>query len=269
LLTRTARGGPAGWLRGKRVLLTGASSGLGRELALCIGAKAGALLLVARRGRRLHSLVSQLVEVGATAEVACARVDLCRPSAVDRMHAIAVERFRGIDVVINCAAEFFCGIDLVDTSPEDFSRMLSVNLLAPYLICRKFIPMMRRRGVGRVLNIISATNRVSQFAAFRVSKIALEVATQALIEESASTGLGIAAVNPGWMRTEHSLSGADPRLIAEALTKLLGGPNRQFDSRFFDVVETRSGFEARARRRAAGLYGTTGRLLVPYPAAGR
>lgn len=255
----------AKWLAGKRVLITGASSGLGRDLALRLADHAAALVIVGRHLKPLHVLRGRLLRGKARPSVVVEKVDLSRAADAVRLNRRVVRTLGGIDVIVNCGADFFCGVDLLDTPETDFERLLKVNLTAPLRLCRLFVPKMIERRSGRVLNVISATNELCGFATFRVTKIGLEVVTQSLIEELRGSGVGVAAVNPGWMRTRHSHSGLPPEYAAEAIVDRLNSPSVRFDGKWFDLDARARPPKLRVRRRIPGLFGARAQSYVPVP----
>lgn len=258
---------PRSWLAGKRILITGATSGLGLEVSYALASKAHALILVGRKTDRLRALEKRLSAGLRPPQIVAARADLSKATDIQRLQHLIEDRCGGVDAIVNCAAEFFCGVDLIETTVKDFDAIIRVNLAAPFQLCRLLVPQMVRQGSGRVLNVVSATNLVAGFAAFRISKIGLEVLTQALIEELEGKGVGVAAVNPGWMRTGHSSSGRAPRRAAQAIAKLLDCSSREYDGRFFELVEEARECRLRACRRRPGLYGNAASdLAIPRPA---
>lgn len=134
-------------LVGKRVLVTGASRGIGRELARAFAAEGATVALVARSEDRIRDLAK---EIGGTAHAA----DLSDPQQVLGL-VERVEREAGpVDVLVNNAGVSYVR-DMLDKTPEQIDEIFRVNLLAPVQLCRQAIPRMIERGGGHIVNLSS------------------------------------------------------------------------------------------------------------------
>ena len=187
---------------GEAAVVTGASSGLGAELARVSAAAGWDLLLVARREERLRALAAELEAAhGVAAHVA--PIDLSRPGAVAEVVA-AAER-HGLDVAcLVCAAGFgtygpFVGLDLERALAE-----LQVNAAAPLALSRAFLPRMVARGRGRVLLVSSVAGFQPgpYMATYHASKAFLTWFGEALAEELRGTGVTVTVSCPGPLATE-------------------------------------------------------------------
>ena len=197
-------------------LVTGASSGIGRELARLHAAQGGGLVLVARRADRLAALAAEL-EAGHGVRVLSVPLDLAAPGAVDALAAAVESHGLAVDVLINNAG--FGGGGAVADRPAGLdAAMVRLNAEVPVALCRAFLPAMRARGRGRILNVASivAFAPGPGMAVYAASKAFLLSFSEALSEELAGTGVTVTAFCPGLTATEfHSAAGyvADGRTI--------------------------------------------------------
>ncbi len=188
-------------LRGKIVVVTGASSGFG-ELAARRFARAGAsVVLAARRAERLEALAGELRRVGVEAIGVP-----CDVTSVDQIHALrdAVrERFDRCDVLVNNAG-IPGGGRFEDLSEEQIERVVRVNALGVMLCTKAFLPMMLERGRGHVVNVASLAGRFASPGAsiYSASKHAVVAFSEALFYELGPMGILVTSVNPGFARTE-------------------------------------------------------------------
>src|SRR6266536_1009216 len=198
-MARTA----TGRLAGRTALVTGASQGLGRAVALVFALQGADLLLVARRAGPLEQVRAEVEALGARALAVTA--DVGDPVEVERVAATALDAFERIDVLVNNASEL--GPTplpyLVDTDPDALRRVLDVNLLGPFLLARALLGPMLASGDGSVINVSSDAGVVGYpgWGAYGVSKAALDQMTRIWASELEGTGVLVNAVDPGDMAT--------------------------------------------------------------------
>lgn len=236
-----------------RVLITGASSGLGYCTAARLAPLTHSVVITARRKAPLERLRKAILSAGGSPFVVMA--NLRKVAEISRLRAAVDRRLGGIDILINCAAGFSVGPTLIELEPSDWADTIDTNLRAPYLLAQAFAPGMVDRGYGKIVNLISATNHVEQFGCFRVSKIGLEVLTSVLAAELGESGVTTFALNPGWFRSKHVVSGPSPDPAARAIIELIQRPHSGTNGRFFDLRFRNSRRELVVRSRAAGRYG--------------
>jgi NAD(P)-dependent dehydrogenase (short-subunit alcohol dehydrogenase family) len=190
----------SGDLNGRIALITGAGGGLGAAIALSF-ARAGATLALLD----LEEASAQATLEASGAKGTAVAADVSDERAVAAA-AAAVERDVGpVDVVVNNAG--IAGIDgpkpLHETPPDEWARVLAVNLNGPYLVCRSVLPSMIERRAGVIVNVASAAGLVA-FAGrspYVASKAALIHLTRNLAVEYAEYGIRANALCPGWMDT--------------------------------------------------------------------
>ena len=187
-------------LKGKCALITGASKGLGKAMALALAAEGVKLALVSRDREQLELVAGLAIGAGSDALVFVA--DVAVEESVAALQAKIREEFCVLDIVINNA-----GINirkkLVDFSLAEWESVLDTNLTSVFLMCRAFVPQFKE-GYGRVINLSSIMGHVSlpERAAYSASKTGLLGLTRALALELAPQGVTCNCISPGPFATE-------------------------------------------------------------------
>ena len=190
-------------LAGRKCLVTGASSGIGRAVAKAFVAEGASVVLVAR-----HSDASDLADVVSELgdQATSVSADLGDPAAADMLIAEAVMRLSGIDVLVNNAG-FADVVDILDSTVERWDRLMAVNLRATFLLSQAFArQVIARTGGGAIVNTAS-TNAIRpepQLASYNASKAGVIALTQSLAIELASHRIRANAVLPGMVATRQT-----------------------------------------------------------------
>lgn len=184
------------------MIVTGASSGFGREFALALARRGYAVLAVARRADRLHRLAEEVELAGGRLEPLVA--DLSREDGVEAVAAAATSR--DVDLLINNAG--LASYARFSSEPAERQRdLVRLNVEAVVLLTRRLLPAMLERRRGGIINVASqmAFQPMPYFAAYAASKAFVLSFSEALAEELRGTGVRVTAVAPGFARTEFAI----------------------------------------------------------------
>ena len=226
-----------GLLDGRTAIVTGGSRGIGRATAAALLAEGASVAISATSRERLDEAARalgagdpRLLAVGA---------DVRRRADVDRLVASTVERFGGLDVLVNNAGvgEFAPAADMTD---DQWLRVLETNLTGVFYCCHAAIPRMRSRGGGWIINIssLAGKNAFVGGSAYCASKAGLNAFSEALMQEVRHDGIRVSYVMPGSVRTGFSSGdgpGTDwklaPEDVAQVVMDLIAHPARSLPSR--------------------------------------
>ena len=190
-------------IRGKTVLITGASAGIGKAAALKLGSAGAHVILVARDADRLEEVREQVERVGGKGTVFA--VDVTDAGAVEAMIADVVERFGGIDVLVNNAGRSIRrSLRLSEGRFHDFERTMEINYFAALRLILGFLPTMRRRRHGQIINVSSIGVQVGppRFSAYIASKAALDGFSKCAAPELIGDGIVITTIHMPLVKTE-------------------------------------------------------------------
>ncbi len=216
---------------GKLALVTGASRGIGAAIAEAL-AKAGAhVILVARTAAALEEVEEQIHDAGGTATIA--PLDLTDGESIGKLAVAVAERWSKLDILVLNAAMLGSLTPVQDIDPKEYSRLLSINLLANQALVAAFDPLLRRAEKAEVVALTSSVGSEPRafWGAYGSSKAALETLLGAYADETEFTGrLRVHIVDPGATRTrmralafpgEEPESVKSPAVVADAIMERL------------------------------------------------
>jgi NAD(P)-dependent dehydrogenase (short-subunit alcohol dehydrogenase family) len=185
-------------LEGKVAMITGASQGLGRALALAY-AKEGASVVI---NSRSEESIRPVAEAAEGAEVLAVAADVSKSADVGRLVEAAVQRFGRIDALVNNAGILGPRVAILDYPEDEWRRVIDANLTGPFLVSKAVVEHMPEGGsIVNVVSGVSVEGR-AKWGAYSVSKFGVEGFTQILAAELKERGIRVNAVDPGGMRTE-------------------------------------------------------------------
>ena len=188
-------------LAGRIALISGASRGLGRAMALALAGAGARLALVARDVEKLNEVAGAVRDLGTEAFTFTA--DITDEAQVLQLERDVSERLGRVQILINNA-----GINvrkpITDFTYEEWRRVTDTNLTSAFLMCRSFVPHMKGTGYGRIINMTSIMSHISLpgRAAYSATKAGLLGLTRAVALELAPEGITVVGISPGPCATE-------------------------------------------------------------------
>jgi short-subunit dehydrogenase len=232
-------------LEGKSALVTGASSGIGAAAAGALARRGCRVVLGARRLDRVQALASEIAASVPGAETLALHLDVTRPDEIDVAVQRTVERFGGIDLLVNNA-----GIGRMDwlerlDAERDIRDQVTVNLLGAIYAARAVLPTMMRQRSGHIINMGSMAGFIGSpmYSVYAASKFGLRGFSDALRREVSPWGIHVSVIYPGGVQTEFGRSGGStpgrlprtprwlaltPEAVGEAVARLAARPRRSW-----------------------------------------
>ncbi len=188
-------------LKGKWVLITGASRGIGRLSALFMASQGCNLILHSRKIDGTKKILEEVKKLGV--EAYAVEAELSDVNAVDKMLKEIDKKGTQVDVVLNNAGyQVGYRVDYCKTPISDFPISFAINTIAPMQICYHFLPKMVERGFGRIVNTTSGIDLEAEQAGYSGAKAALDKVTRDLGYKVNGTDVIISLADPGWCQTD-------------------------------------------------------------------
>jgi NAD(P)-dependent dehydrogenase (short-subunit alcohol dehydrogenase family) len=238
-------------LQGKYALITGASQGLGRQLAIDFAREGAAgISIVARSIEFLNQVRNTIQEIAPNTQVLVIAADLTKHEDIERAVATTLNEFKGhLDVLINNASSIGPSPMpyLLDYPLEDFHNVINTNLIAPFLLIKKALPAMIENG-GSIINVTSdaGINGYPGWGAYGISKFGIEGMSQTWAAELEDTDVRVNWVDPGDMNTamhraaepeEDPNQWANPQDVTEVFIYLASDESRHVNGQRFQAQE--------------------------------
>ena len=187
-------------IRGKKTLVTGAASGIGRSIALALAREGADLFLLDNNAEKLSSVIDEARALGA--EIIGRECDVSRPSEIDETVQALAAAWGKLDILVNNAGIIYHG-ETGKMSDAQWDRLIAINLHAPLLFIRRLLPLLLDRSEAHILNVCSIYGLVPKrkIAAYQMSKYALVGLSRSLRCEYGPAGLGVTALCPGLVDT--------------------------------------------------------------------
>jgi NAD(P)-dependent dehydrogenase (short-subunit alcohol dehydrogenase family) len=238
-------------LSGKNILITGASQGLGREMALRFAREGAAgLSIVARHAGKLAAVRDEVRKIAPQIDVVAIEADVSKPRDIERIVATTLAQFKGtLDVLINNASAIGPSPmpNLLDYPVEDFRSVLDTNLIGPFLLIKNALPAMIEHG-GSIINVSSDAGKVGYpgWGAYGISKFGLEGMSETWASELEDTAVRVNWVDPGNMDTamhraaapeEDPTEWADPASVTDVFLFLASDESKNVQGKRFEAQE--------------------------------
>ena len=201
-------------LKGKTALVTGSTSGIGLGIALCL-ARQGANLVLNGFG---DAAAPQAAVKALGVKAGYHGADMSKPAEIEAMMAYAASEFGGVDILVNNAGiQHVAAIE--DFPAERWDAIIAINLSSAFHTTRLALPAMRRKNWGRVINIASAHGLVAsaQKSAYVAAKHGIVGLTKTIALETATSGITVNAICPGWVLTPLVQKQIDDRAKREGI----------------------------------------------------
>jgi NAD(P)-dependent dehydrogenase (short-subunit alcohol dehydrogenase family) len=238
-------------LAGKNILVTGASQGLGREIALRFAREGAAgLSLVARHLDQLNTARDEIRKVSLKIEIVIIEADVSKSRDIERIVATTLAQFkRSLDVLVNNASTIGPSPmpNLLDYPVEGFRNVIDTNLIGPFLLIKNALPAMIERG-GSIINVTSDAGQVGYpgWGAYGISKFGLEGMSQTWASELEETNVRVNWVDPGNMNTamhraaepeEDPTEWANPADVTDVFVFLASDESKDVTGKRFQAQE--------------------------------
>ena len=187
-------------LSGKWALITGASRGVGRQIALALAEHDCRLVLHGRDASHCEGLARELAERGLEVKVVAA--ELSDPKAVDGLIDRVLGELGGVDILYNNAAIMTPWREAHTTPAEDYRLSFEVNVLALTRLCDRLLPPMLKRRWGRIVNVTSGIENIRELLPYSMSKAAVDRYVRDVTPSLEGTGVIMSLLDPGWLRTD-------------------------------------------------------------------
>lgn len=191
-------------LRGRVAVVSGASSGLGQQMALALARQGATLAILARREERLKEFEPKLIEAGAS-EVLCVKCDVTSTEDIEAAAEAVEKKFKKVDILLNCAGSSK-DKGVLEMTDEEWDFTIATDETSVFKMTRAFAKIMKKNNYGRIINIASMYGLVGNTeihtVAYHASKGAVVNFTRAVAAELATDGITCNAICPGYFETE-------------------------------------------------------------------
>jgi len=233
-------------LKGKRIVITGGSKGLGRALAIRFAEEGGRVAICSRTFDELNRVALELAVHGHPPLFAAC--DIADAEQLGRFSELVLSEFGSVDVLVNNASLLGPRIEIADWTQAAWQRVIDVNVNGLFAVTRAFLPSMIRQRSGSIINVGSSVGKRgrARWGAYAVSKFALEGFTQTLAEEVRKLGIRVNSVNPGALDTDmrHAAYPDEdrsrlkkPAEITDVFVFLAGDESRSTTGEYLDAQE--------------------------------
>jgi len=229
-------------LANRTALITGSSRGIGQQIALGLARHHCTIVLHGRTIENCHATEALLKDAGVKVFTVTGELD--SESGIDSI-IDGVKKGPGhIDILYNNAAIMSPWLPITETPLSVWMKSLQINLFATIALCSAFVPGMKDRKFGRVINVTSGIKETPHLAAYGVSKAAIDKYSQELAHDCKGTNVLVNYLDPGWLKTDlggpNAMFGVDtvvPGALVPALLEDNGPTGRLFCAQDFKYLE--------------------------------
>ena len=217
-------------LEGKVAIVTGGGRGMGRAISLRFASEGARVVVASRTEKEITEVVSEIQSLGG--EGIAVATDISNEGDVDELFAETLEEFNTIDILVNNGGVAFSR-PLVETSLEEWKRVIDINLTGAFLCSKAALPVMIKKGFGKIINISSMSGKrgLPNATAYSASKFGMIGMTECLAKEVGPHNITVQVIDPGLADTTMGDTLSD-KLIEKA-----GLPGRETWMRPEDIAE--------------------------------
>lgn len=189
-------------LKNRIAVITGANQGLGEAIARAFAKEGGGLLLVARNADLLRQVAESIPSEG-DKKIEWMQADVSKPAEVEAIRDRAINAFGRVDILVNNAGVYGPIGPFEEVDWLEWADAVNINLLGTVAMSRVFVPIMKRQGAGKIINLSGggATAPLPRFTAYAASKAAVVRFTETIAEELADSHIDVNAIAPGALNT--------------------------------------------------------------------
>lgn len=191
-------------LLNKKAIITGASRGLGRALALRFAREGASVAICSRNQSEIDAVKVEILAADPDARVLARECDIANAGQVSRFVQTVVEQFGDIDILVNNAGMLGPRVPIAEYPPQEWERVVQTNLNGTFYLTNLVVPVMIKQKSGAIMNVTSTVGKTgrAKWGAYAVTKFAIEGLTQVLAEELKPHNITVNSVNPGSLATE-------------------------------------------------------------------
>lgn len=215
-------------LRGMVAIVSGASGAIGSATCRALAARGVSLVCAALDDAMLETVAREAARSGAAA--LAVPTDVRSRAEIDRLVARTVERFGGVDILVNIAG-IGSSPSICDSTDAELEGVLAINLLGPARLMHAVLPIMKARRRGAIVNIGSIAGEAGVMGIYSASKFGLRGLTDSIRREVRSFGIGVTLIEPGFIRTAMNSAMTNrlpgPDVVARAIVAAIRRPRRR------------------------------------------
>lgn len=191
-------------LQGKVAVITGASKGIGRAIAHLLGAAGAKLVISSRKQDAVEAVAAEFMRDNI--EVTATTAHMGKPEDIEALVDKTVDKYGGIDILVNNAAVNPVFGPVIDTDAKAFDKIMQVNVKAPFELCKQAYVSMKERGGGSIINIssVGGVSPEDGLGIYSVSKAALISLTKVMAKEWGTDHIRVNTICPGLIKTKFS-----------------------------------------------------------------
>jgi short-subunit dehydrogenase len=193
----------------KVALVTGATKGIGKAIALGLAQMNYHLAIIGRNKKELNQTSDEIEKISGTAPL-CYRLDITNTKEVNKTIDKIVAQTERIDILVNNAGIYFDGT--LSISEDDFKTMIDTNLTAQLMLLQAVVPIMKKQQSGYIFNVASRSGKIG-FAGsggYNASKFGMVGLSESLYREITPQGIKVTALCPGWVNTKMAFEAGTP-----------------------------------------------------------